>query len=134
MTDVTKIDAFFQSSPHPAWLATSRGECLYVNPALERLIGLKSDQINHVDWCSFVLEEDRVAASASWQRSLTSGTPYRATVRLRGFDNGVPASVELKSLSDTHSMTGQNSGYLPVLTCMVLLNNTRGLKHNCKRL
>jgi PAS domain S-box-containing protein len=100
MTDVTKIDAFFQSSPHPAWLATSRGECLYVNPALERLIGLKSDQINHVDWCSFVLEEDRVAASASWQRSLTSGTPYRATVRLRGFD-GVPASVELIAFGHT---------------------------------
>src|SRR5882724_1507208 len=94
MVDITKIDAFVQSSPHPAWLATSRGECLYVNPALERLTGLKSDQINQVDWRSFVLEEDRAAASASWQRSLASGTPYRTRVRLRGFD-GVPATVEL---------------------------------------
>src|SRR5271168_3900042 len=94
MADITKIDAFVQSSPHPAWLATSRGECLYVNPALERLTGLNSDQINQVDWRSFVLEEDRVAASASWQKSLASGTPYRATVRLRGFD-GVPATFEL---------------------------------------
>jgi PAS domain S-box-containing protein len=94
MTDVTKIDAFVQSSPHPAWLATSRGECLYVNPALERLVGLKSDEINQLDWRSFVLEEDRAAASASWQRSLASGTPYRTTVRLQGID-GVPATVEL---------------------------------------
>jgi PAS domain S-box-containing protein len=100
MTDITKIDAFVQSSPHPAWLATSRGECLYVNPALERLTGLKSDQINQVDWRSFVLEEDRFAASASWQRSLVSGTPYRTTVRLRGFD-GVPATVELIAFGHT---------------------------------
>ena len=94
MNEITKIDAFVQSSPHPAWLATGRGECLYVNPALEHLTGLKSDQINQVDWRTFVLEEDRVAASASWQKSLAFGTPYRTTVRLRGFD-GVPATVEL---------------------------------------
>src|SRR5216684_4096781 len=100
MVDITKIDAFVQSSPHPAWLATSRGECLYVNPALERLTGLKSDQINQVDWRSFVLEEDRAAASASWQRSLASGTPYRTRVRLRGFD-GVPATVELIAFGHT---------------------------------
>src|SRR6266487_3274748 len=100
MVDITKIDAFVQSSPHPAWLATSRGECLYVNPALERLTGLKSDQINQVDWRSFVLEEDRAAASASWQRSLASGTPYLTRIRLRGFD-GVPATVELTAFGHT---------------------------------
>jgi hypothetical protein len=96
MADITKIGEFFQSSPHPAWLATGRGECLYVNPALVRLTGLKSDQINQVDWRSFVLEEDRAAASASWQRSLASGTPYSTRVRLRGFD-GAPATVELNA-------------------------------------
>ncbi len=102
MVDVTKIDAFVQSSPHPAWLATSRGECLYVNPALERLIGfgLKSDQINQVDWRSFVLEEDRAAASASWQKSFASGTPYRTRLRLRGSD-GVPVTVELIAFGPT---------------------------------
>ena len=100
MGDITKIDAFVQSSPHPAWLATSRGECLYANPALERLTGLKSDQINQVDWRSFVLEEDRAVASASWQKSLASGTPYRTRVRLRGFD-GVPATVELIAFGHT---------------------------------
>src|ERR1700721_2817611 len=96
MAEITKIDSFVQSSPHPAWLATSRGECLYVNPALVRLTGLKSDQINQVDWRSFVLEEDRATASASWQRSLASGTPYSTRVRLRGFD-GAPATVELNA-------------------------------------
>jgi hypothetical protein len=34
MADITKIGDFFESSPHPAWLATSQGKCLYVNPAL----------------------------------------------------------------------------------------------------
>jgi PAS domain S-box-containing protein len=100
MADIGKIDAFVQSCPHPAWLATSRGECSYINPALEHLTGLKSDQINQVDWRSFVLEEDRAAASASWQSALASGTPYRTTVRLRGFD-GVPVSVELIAFGHT---------------------------------
>jgi len=102
MADITKIGDFFESSPHPAWLATSRGECLYVNPTLVCLTGLKSDQINQVDWRSFVLEEDRAAASTSWQRTLASGTPYRTRVRLRGFD-GVPATVDLTAFGHTHN-------------------------------
>jgi PAS domain S-box-containing protein len=102
MADITKIGDFFESSPHPAWLATRRGECLYVNPALVCLTGLKSDQINQVDWCSFVLEEDRAAASTSWQRTLASGTPYRTRVRLRGFD-GIPATVDLTAFGHTNN-------------------------------
>jgi PAS domain S-box-containing protein len=102
MADITKIGDFFESSPHPAWLATSRGECLYVNPALVCLTGLKFDQISQVDWRSFVLEEDRAAASTSWQRTLASGTPYRTRVRLRGFD-GVPATVDLTAFGHAHN-------------------------------
>jgi PAS domain S-box-containing protein len=102
VADITKIGDFFESSPHPAWLATRRGECLYVNPALVCLTGLKSDQINQVDWRSFVLEEDRAAASTSWQRALASDTPYRTRVRLRGFD-GVSATVDLTAFGHTHN-------------------------------
>ena len=46
------------------------------------------------DWRSFLLEEDRAVASASWQRSLATGTPYRVQVRMRGSD-GAPKCVEL---------------------------------------
>lgn len=45
-------------------------------------------------WQNLLVKEDRAAATNSWQRSVASGTPYRARVRVRGFD-GVPASVEL---------------------------------------
>jgi PAS domain S-box-containing protein len=96
MADITKIDAFIQSSPHPAWLATSQGHCVYANPALERLTGFNSHQIKQADWRSFLLEEDRPVASASWQRSLTTGTPYRVQVRMRGSD-GVAQCVELSA-------------------------------------
>ena len=94
MPDVTKIDTFIQSSPHPAWLATAQGHCVYANPALERLTGFNSNQINQADWRSFLLEEDRAVASASWQRSLATGTPYRVQVRMRG-GNGASEWVEL---------------------------------------
>jgi PAS domain S-box-containing protein len=94
MVDLTKIGSFIQSSPHPAWLATAQGYCVYANPALERLTGFNSDQINQADWPSFLLEEDRAVASASWQRSLATGTPYRAQIRMRGRD-GAPECIEL---------------------------------------
>ena len=75
-------------------LATTQGHCVYANPALERLTGLNSDQINRADWRSFLLEEDRAVASASWQRSLATGTPYCLQVLVRRSD-GVPECVEL---------------------------------------
>src|SRR6476659_5643572 len=96
MAETTKIDTFIQSSPRPAWLATTQVHCVYANPALERLTGLNSDQINGADWRSFLLEEDRAVASASWQRSLATGTPYRMQVRMRGSD-GAPECVELSA-------------------------------------
>jgi PAS domain S-box-containing protein len=94
MADITKIGVFVESSPYPAWLATSKGDCLYANPALIRLTGLKSDQINQADWRNFLLEEDRAVASTSWQRSLDTGTPFRVQVRMRASDRA-PKCVEL---------------------------------------
>jgi PAS domain S-box-containing protein len=94
MVDITKIGAFVESSPYPAWLATSRGNCVYANPALERLTGLNSEKIKQTDWRSFLQEEDRAAATASWQRSLANGTPYHTRLRMRGFDSA-STTVEL---------------------------------------
>jgi PAS domain S-box len=93
MVETTGIDPFVQSSPYPAWLANSRGECIRVNPALEHLIGRTSDQINRADWRSLLFEEDREAASV-WQESLASGAPYGMRVRVRRFD-GQAQAVEL---------------------------------------
>ena len=42
MVDVTKLATFVQSSPLRAWLATSKGDCVDANGALERLTGLDS--------------------------------------------------------------------------------------------
>jgi PAS domain-containing protein len=53
MADITKIDTFIQRSPHPAWLSTPQGYCVYANPALERVTGLNSDQINQADPAQF---------------------------------------------------------------------------------
>jgi PAS domain S-box-containing protein len=94
MADITKIDPFIQSSPNPAWLATSTGNCVYANPSLERLTGLSSDQINQADWRSFLHEEERVVATVSWQISLASGTHLRMRVRVRGL-GGTATPVEL---------------------------------------
>jgi PAS domain S-box-containing protein len=87
MVDIAKIGALVHNAPFPAWLATGKGDCVYANPALERLTGLNSEQINQADWRSFLQQEDRAAATASWQRSLAAGTPYRVRVRMRGVDS-----------------------------------------------
>jgi hypothetical protein len=59
MVDKSKIDAFFHGSTNPIWLATNADDCVYGNPALERLTDLNSCQINRADWRSFLLEEDQ---------------------------------------------------------------------------
>jgi PAS domain S-box-containing protein len=97
MVDITKIGAFVQNSPYPAWLATSKGDCVYANPALERLTGLSLEEILQADWRTFLLEEDLAAATASWQGSLATGTPYRVRVRMRGID-GIATAVDLIAL------------------------------------
>jgi PAS domain S-box-containing protein len=94
VVDITKIDVFVDSSPHPAWLASSKGGCIYANPALEPITGFNSGPIERADWRNFLLEEDRVAATAAWERSLATGTPYRSRVRMRRLD-GTPATIEL---------------------------------------
>src|SRR5580658_4139614 len=94
MVDIAKIGAFVESSPCPAWLATSEGHCVYANPALQRLTGLNSEEIKQTDWRSFLQEEDRAAATVSWQVSLAAGTPYRVPVRMRELD-GAATSVDL---------------------------------------
>jgi PAS domain S-box-containing protein len=97
MVDITKIGTFVQNSAYPAWLATSAGQCVYANPALERLTGLNSEKIIQADWRSFLLEEDRAAATASWQGSIATRTPYRLRVRMRAVD-GVATPVDLIAL------------------------------------
>src|ERR1700728_1959798 len=97
MVDITKIDAFVHNSPYPAWLATGKGDCVYANPALERLTGLNLEEIIQADWRSFLLEEDRATAKASWQGSIATRTPCRVRVRMRGID-GVATPVDLIAL------------------------------------
>src|SRR5258708_888551 len=94
MADITKIGAFVQDSPYPAWLATGKGDCVYANPALERCTGLNSEEIEQADWRSFLREEDRGPATASWQGSPTTGAPYRVQVCMRGID-GIATTVDL---------------------------------------
>jgi PAS domain S-box-containing protein len=86
MADITKIDTLIQSSPHPAWLATTQGHCVHASVALERLTGFNSEEINQADWRRFLLEEDRAVASASWQWSLATRARYRVRVRRQPLD------------------------------------------------
>ena len=102
MVDTMKIDDFLHGSQNPIWLAGTTGDCVYGNPALERLTGLNSEQINRTDWRSFLVEEDRFGATVSWQRSLAAGTPYHTRVRMRGTDSD-PITVELNGFGQTAS-------------------------------
>jgi PAS domain-containing protein len=105
-----KIDDFFHGSSNPIWLAGNAGDCVYGNPALERLTGLNSGQINRTDRRSFLIEEDRPGATISWQRSLATGTPYHARVRMRRTDS-VPITVELNGF-DQKARDGRSYGCL----------------------
>src|SRR6201988_2409314 len=110
MADITKIDTFIQASPYPAWLATAHGQCVYANPALERLTGFNSDQIAQSDWRSFLLEEDRAFASDSWQKSYILELPIARRSACEGAMTFPNASNS--SLSATQLATVRNCGCL----------------------
>jgi L-glyceraldehyde 3-phosphate reductase len=98
MADITKIDTFIQNSPHPAWLATTQGHCVYANPALERLTGFNSDQVNQADWRSFLLEEDRwvekdlLATLEELGMGCIAFSPLAQGLLTNKYLNGVPAN------------------------------------------
>jgi PAS domain S-box-containing protein len=96
MIDASKINAWFQGSPNLVWLAGNGCDCLYGNPALQRLTGLDSNQIYQLDWRYLLLEEDRAVATACWQRSVAAGTPYHSRVRIRK-RNGAGVPVDLQA-------------------------------------
>jgi signal transduction histidine kinase len=80
------------------------------NPALQRLTGFNSDLINQADWGSFLLEEHRAVASASWQRSLATGTPYRVQFSVGDTGVGLPAGSVNQILSAFFTIKPQGSG------------------------
>src|SRR5258708_270809 len=86
MADITKIGTLIQSSPRPAWLATTQGHCVDANAVRESLTGFNLEEINQADWRRFLLEEGRTIAPASWQKSLAAGVPYRVQVRRQPLD------------------------------------------------
>jgi PAS domain S-box-containing protein len=95
MTTRKDVGTFVQGSPHPAWLTDSGGRCSYANPALSKLTGLSSAQLEQMNWLEFVVEGDRADASFLWQESRATGTPYRACLSLRCAGPAPGANVEL---------------------------------------
>ena len=95
MTTRKDFGAFVQGSPHPAWLTDSEGGCSYANPALSKLTGLGSAQLEQMNWLEFVVEGDRAEALSLWQESRVTGAPYRACLSLRSAGPAPGAYVEL---------------------------------------
>jgi formate hydrogenlyase transcriptional activator len=99
MGNITELEDFVQSFSHPAWLTTADGLCICANPALARLTGFDSGHFTKSDWCSFLVDGERIAATSLWRRSLETSTPYRSRVHLQGLDKaGQP--VELLAFKD----------------------------------
>jgi len=95
MTDSTEIGAFVQGSPHPSWLSDSNGCCIYANPALERLMGVGSQQLEGSQWLDLLVGEDRPQTSVAWQESRAGACSLRVRVRIRGTSPDDCAPVEV---------------------------------------
>src|SRR5260370_38898605 len=111
MADITKIDDFIQSSPHPAWLATTQGNCVYANPALERLTGFNSDRINQADWRSFLLEETEPSRQLLGKG--LSQPELRIEYRSACEGSMTSPNASTSSPSATKQATARNYGCLP---------------------
>jgi PAS domain S-box-containing protein len=101
MTEKIDLRGFVQGSPHPAWLADSKGRCVHANPILTHLTGLNSAQLKQTHWLELVIDEDRRTAEASWQHSRSGGTPLHVDVCLRSMDPENCTPVELIAFRHT---------------------------------
>ncbi|HVY06826.1 MAG TPA: PAS domain S-box protein [Burkholderiales bacterium] len=73
----------FETSPNLAWTARPDGNIDFANRRLLQCLDLGIEDVSGSNWQSFVHPDDLPEILTRWKRSLESGEPYEAELRLR---------------------------------------------------
>jgi PAS domain S-box-containing protein len=109
-----RFRAVCESSPLGIFLADGRGDCIYLNPAGERICGLSAAEARGTGWLQALHPEDRERIRARWYGTATAGQirGYESPIHRFVRPDGSTTLVEVRAAP----LGADKSGFLGVLT------------------
>jgi PAS domain S-box-containing protein len=108
-----RFRALAQSAPIGIYETDAGGSGVYLNPAMQRLLGLPPGEALGSGWMAGVHPADRERVGRAWTRAVSSGERFSAEYRLRRPD-GTEVPV-LGSAAPLHGGDGAVTGHIGVL-------------------
>jgi PAS domain S-box-containing protein len=93
-----RFRAMCDASPLGIFLASQRGEGLYLNPAGQRIIGLSSEEMAGRGWINALHPEDRARVVAEWDDAAGAHDDYATPIHRFVHKNGEVRSVEVRAI------------------------------------
>jgi formate hydrogenlyase transcriptional activator len=93
-----RFKATCEASPFGIFLAGPRGECLYVNAAAQRIIGLSAADLQGRGWMSALHPEDREHIVNHWGSTVEASAGYSTPVHRFVHPNGEIVFVEVRAV------------------------------------
>jgi formate hydrogenlyase transcriptional activator len=93
-----RFRAMCDASPLGIFLAGPSGECLYLNPAGEQIMGQPLSEALGRGWMKALHPEDRERVVARWGSAVQARSAYKTPVHRFVHDNGDVRSVEVRAL------------------------------------
>jgi two-component system, cell cycle sensor histidine kinase and response regulator CckA len=96
-----------QSSPLGIYLTDPAGNCVYTNPAYQRISGLTAEQAGGAGWRQALHPEDRERVSSEWYAAAEQQQPFRSEHRFRHADGTVvPTRVNAAEIRNGDALVG----------------------------
>lgn len=83
------VTAILEASPVGMFLCNDAGDCLYVNPAYEKLTGIDIDRMHGRNWEEVLHPEDRARVVTEWKLACAVGAAFKITCRLVSGDGSI---------------------------------------------
>jgi formate hydrogenlyase transcriptional activator len=101
-----RFRAMCNASPLGIFIAGAKGECLYLNPAGETIMGLSLSDAMGLGWMNALHPEDRERTVARWNSTVEARSPYKTPIHRYVHKSGEVRSVEVRALP----IAGQPNG------------------------
>jgi formate hydrogenlyase transcriptional activator len=93
-----RFRATCEASPFGIFLAGPRGECLYINAAGQRIMGLSAADAQGRGWMSALHPEDREQIVSHWGSTVEASVGYATPIHRFVHPSGEVASVEVRAV------------------------------------
>jgi len=114
-----RFRAMCDASPLGIFIAGDKGQCLYINPAGEAIMGLThSESLGH-GWMNALHPEDRARVAARWDSAVETRSDYKTPVHRFVHKSGEVRSVEVRALPIAGQSDGTFVGILEDVTARI---------------